>query len=201
MTTSNQYDGLPNHTKDIKLKENHNEFSPDSSSEEIKKVIENLVQENIDYEELNTEESLEAADRGWVDFGDLIKTINEKVEKNNFVSAALEFIKEKNGYLVNAGLSMLGLENSISFFKEQNRQKELIDLFLEYIPSEDEIISTNPRDAAMYNFYMSVEGLLNLDQEELLNKILTEKHEEILNKCCETPDMKGTKIFEKYGEN
>ena len=176
------------------------EFCSTTTSEEIKEIIKNLVLTIIAFENSGTDESLEKAEQGWVGFGHLISEISSKVEKNIFISSALEFTKEDDPYLVNAGLSMLGLPEVIESYTAKNQQEELIALFSEYIPSEEDMQSINPRSSDMYNFLMSVEGLLNLDQDELLGNKLTKTHEEILRECCDAPDMAGTKINEKYGE-
>lgn len=171
----------------------------DKSANGIKDRITSFVYKIVNAEK--SEGSFYTADKRWVGFDRLIGAIREKVEIEELINSAYMLLDEQEGYLVNAGLSILALADVIDVLKDKESTDKIRNLFLSFIPKEDKLSSLGVRDPEMYNFIRAVEGLLCLDSEGIWQEGLTNEHIRILKECVEAPDMEGTLIKKKYGES
>jgi len=163
------------------------------------------------------------ADLRWVGFDRLVETLQElDVDPKVLISVAGELIKDSDGYVQNAGLTILGSWSSIVYPLEtgMNISRQLIEDSREFIPTIDpedgEIVAEkfSPRGATTYNFLRAVEGLLRMykhacsrydarpKQAEKIQQLVLNSLQErlsgtsrsILVEAISQPNMEGTMI-------
>lgn len=171
------------------------------SIDDFKRTIIATFQKGADQERSNLHEE---ADKTWVHSRQLIIDKVESGDHASLISLAENLIREgteaSDGYLINAGLSILAITKIVESIIAQGRQDYFKPVLLRHIPSQDKIGGIDGRSATMYNFLMAVESLLGLDRAEVL-RVLTEKHIEILKEASEPPDMDGTLIKKIFGKD
>lgn len=170
--------------------------------------------------ELEEEKKEQKADSRWLGFDRLAEKLAERVKPADLVKAGFALLGDKDGYVVNAGLTLLGTPQAVSHIANNSRMfGQALKAYDRFIPFSWELNQIGERSPRSYNFLRSVEGLLKLREEvseeeilfkypvlaEEINLVITQRirpeHQRWLGENSEAEDMQGTLIREYYGRH